>query len=294
MTAYLIRRLLSGAAVIAGLVMVCFIAAWVIGDPVERDALAAAAGFDRPLHRQFLDYAGGVVRGDFGTSVWQNRPAAEVVLERVPATVLLAAVALAVTALVTVPAAVFAGRHAGRWPETVVTALATAAASTASFWWGLVLILVLAVRFQLLPTSGYGSWEHIVLPVLALTPQPIGRITQVLGTNVAGELRQQYVGTARSKGLRERTVMRRHVLRNTAIVGVTLFGGELAALLNGAVLVESIFAWPGVGQVALTAVQRRDLPVLMASVFYVGVLVTMLNLLVDLMYAWLDPRIRFA
>jgi peptide/nickel transport system permease protein len=292
--------------VIAGLVMVCFIAAWVIGDPVdlltdkefttqaERDALAAAAGFDRPLHRQFLDYAGGVVRGDFGTSVWQNRPAAEVVLERVPATVLLAAVALAVTALVTVPAAVFAGRHAGRWPETVVTALATAAASTASFWWGLVLILVLAVRFQLLPTSGYGSWEHIVLPVLALTPQPIGRITQVLGTNVAGELRQQYVGTARSKGLRERTVMRRHVLRNTAIVGVTLFGGELAALLNGAVLVESIFAWPGVGQVALTAVQRRDLPVLMASVFYVGVLVTMLNLLVDLMYAWLDPRIRFA
>jgi peptide/nickel transport system permease protein len=303
MTAYLARRVISGTAVLAGLIVLTFFASHYIGDPVhflvdkeltseaERQLLIETGGFDRPAWRQFLDFASGAVRGDFGRSIWQNRPAATVVLERVPATALLAAAALAFTIIVAVPAAVFAGRNADRWPETVVTTVATACSSMASFWWGLVLILVLAVRFSWLPTSGYGSWQHIILPVLALTPPVIGRITQVLQTSVANELRQPYVSTARSKGLRERAVVSRHVLRNTAIVAVTLFGAELAALLNGTVLVESIFAWPGVGQVALQAVQRRDLPVLMAAVFYVGVLVTVINLAVDVAYAWLDPRI---
>jgi peptide/nickel transport system permease protein len=304
MRAYLARRLVSGAAVIAGLIVFTFLATHFIGDPVlllvdkefsspeDRQQLMDAGGFTRPVWQQFADFAGGALRGDFGRSIWQNRPASDVVLERLPATALLAGAAIVFTWAIAIPAAVIAARNAGRWPDTVITALATAAASTASFWWALVLILVFAVGLGWLPTSGYGSWRHLILPVLALTPLTIGRITQVLQTSVAAELRQMYVSTARAKGLRERSIVRRHVLRNSAIVGVTLFGGELIALLNGAVIVESIFAWPGVGQVALQAIQRRDLPVLMASVFYVGVLVTVVNLLVDCAYAYLDPRVR--
>jgi peptide/nickel transport system permease protein len=277
-----------------------------IGDPVnllvdrefsgeeDRQELIAAGGFDRPVWVQFGDYAAGVARGDFGRSIWQNRPAARVVLERVPATALLAAVALVFTWVVAVPAAVLAARNAGRWPDTLVTALATAGASTASFWWALVLILIFAVRLGWLPTSGYGGWQFLVLPVLALTPGAIGRITQVLQSSLMTELRQPYIATARAKGLRERTVVGRHLLRNTALVGVTLLGAEVIGLLNGAVLVESIFAWPGVGQVTLQAIHRRDLPVLMAAVFYVGVLVTAVNLLVDLLYVYLDPRVRLS
>lgn len=304
MRAYLARRLLSGFGVIAGLVVFSFFATHYIGDPVylmvdkefsspeDRQRLLEAGGFDRPVWAQFVDFAGGAVRGDFGRSIWQNRPASAVVIERLPATVLLAGAAVAFTWAVAIPAAVIAGRNAGRWPDTLITALATAGASTASFWWALVLIIVFAVELDWLATSGYGSWRHLILPVLALTPLAIGRITQVLQTSVATELRQAYVATARAKGLRERTVLNRHVLRNSTIVGVTLLGGEIVGLLNGAVLVESIFAWPGVGQAALQAIQRRDLPVLMASVFYVGVLVTVVNLLVDLAYAHLDPRVR--
>lgn len=306
MTAYLIRRLLSGGAVITGLVVFAFMATHAIGDPTflltdreldtpaDRERIIQAGGFDRPLLVQFGDYIGGVARGDFGRSIWQNRPASTVVLERLPATALLAGITIVVVWLIAVPAAVFAARQTGRWPETVITVLSMACASVASFWWGLVLIVVLAVQFRLLPTSGYGDWRHIVLPVLALAPPSIGRITQVLQTSVTSELRLPYVATARSKGLGERTVMRRHVLKNAAIIAITLLGAEVIGLLNGVVLVETIFAWPGIGQVALQAVQRRDLPVLMASVFYVGVLVTVTNLIVDLAYAYLDPRIRFA
>lgn len=304
MIAYIARRLLSGGAVLAGLVMFTFLATYLIGDPVnllvdrefstdaDRQAILRAGGFDRPLGRQFLDFAGGAARGNFGTSIWQNRPASRVVLERLPATALLAVAAMLVTVAVSIPAAVIAGRYAGRWPDAVITTLAVAGASTASFWWALMLISVLAVRMTWLPTSGYGGVRYLVLPVLAMSPQAIGRVTQVLQANVADQLRQGYVSTARAKGLRERTVMGRHVLRNTLLVAVTLVGVELAALLSGAVLVESIFAWPGVGQVALQAIQRRDLPVLIAAVFYIGVVVTVLNIAVDTTYTALDPRVR--
>lgn len=304
MTTYLLRRLASGVGVIVGLITFAFLASHYIGDPVnllvdrefstdaDRARLMEAGGYNRPVQEQFLDFAIGAVRGDFGRSIWQNRPASLVVIERLPATALLATVGLAFTALIAVPAALIAGKYAGRWPDALVSVLATASASTASFWWALVLILVFAVRLGVLPTSGYGSWRNLILPVLALTPGAIGRITQVLQTSVRTEMRRAYVSTARAKGLAERTVLSRHVFRNTALIAVTLFGAELIGLLNGVVLVEAIFAWPGVGQVALQAVQKRDLPVLMASVFYVGVVVTLLNLLVDLAYVTLDPRVR--
>lgn len=304
MKGYVFRRILSGLAVIAGLLVFVFIATYYIGDPIflmvdreltteeDRRALEELHGFDEPFHVQFIDFASDAVRGDFGESLFQNRPATQVVIERVPRTVLLTASAMTFTFAVAIPLAVIAARNPGRWPESLITGASTALASIASFWLALGLIYVFAVQFAVLPTSGYGSLKQLILPVLALSAPAIGQITQIIYASLVDEFRQQYVASARAKGLRERVVITRHVLRNTAVVTVTILGAMLATLLNGAVLIESIFAWPGLGQVGLQAVQQRDLPVLMATVFYIGVLVTVINLVVDLGYAYLDPRIR--
>lgn len=306
MTRYLLARALGGAVVIVGLVVFSFLATHYIGDPVslmvdselsqdaeaDRQALLEAGGFNRPVWEQFYDYCIRVVQGDFGMSLWQNRPAADVVVERIPATLQLGAASVLVTFAVAIPAALVAARYDGRWPDAVISTVSTALASVAPFWLGMGLIFLLAVQLGLVPTSGYGSWRHAVLPVLTISAQPIGHVTQVLRANLASEMRQGYVATARAKGLAERTVLSRHVLRNSAIVAVTALGGLSATLMNGAVLVETIFAWPGIGQVGLQAVERRDLPVLIASVFYIGVVVTVINLLVDVAYVYLDPRVR--
>ncbi len=305
MTGYLVRRLAAGCAVVFGLLTVTFFATHYIGDPVfllvdreftseaERQALIKQGGFDRPVWDQYASFMANASRGDLGTSVWQNRPAAEVVIERLPATGLLAGCTLAVTVLVAVPLAVAAARN-GRGPvNTAITVVSTGMGSLPSFWFALGLIFVFSVELKWLPTGGYGSWKSLVLPVVALAVTPIGRYTQVLEAAISSELRSQYVRTARAKGLSERRVVMGHALRNAAITGVTLLGGEIIALLNGAVLVETIFSWPGAGQVALTAVLRRDLPVLMACVVYIGIVVTLINLLVDVAYAAVDPRVRY-
>lgn len=305
MTGYLVRRLAAALAVVFGLLTVAFFATHYIGDPVfllvdreftneaERQALIKQGGFDRPVWDQYASFMANVSRGDLGTSIWQNRPATEVVIERLPATGLLAGCTLAVTVLVAVPLAVAAARNGDGPVNTAITVVSTGMGSLPSFWFALGLIFVFSVELKWLPTGGYGSWKSLVLPVAALAVTPIGRYTQVLEAAISSELRSQYVRTARAKGLSERRVVMGHALRNAAIIGVTLLGGEIIALLNGAVLVETIFSWPGAGQVALTAVLRRDLPVLMACVVYIGIVVTFINLLVDVAYAAVDPRVRY-
>ena len=304
MTAFLVRRGGGALAVAAALLLFTFVATHYIGDPVglmlDRElstdadyaALRAAYGFDRPVWEQFADYAGGVVRGDFGESLVHHRPASAVVLERLPATMLLAGTTVVFAFVVAALLALVAVWQRGRWPEGAITIVATSLACVPSFWLALALILVLAVRLSLLPTSGYGSWEYLVLPVLALSAQPIGHMTQLLQTAMTDELGQGYVRVARAKGLRERAILSRHVLRNAAILAVTMIGSMLALLLNGAVLAEAVFAWPGIGDLGLASVRQRDLPVLAAVVFYAGLSVTLVNLLVDLVYRRVDPRVE--
>lgn len=304
MRGYIIRRILGGIGVIFGLLFFVFVATHYIGDPLfllvdretstveDRDRIIEANGFNRPFHEQFVDFFSDALRGDLGESILQNRPATEVAFERIEGTLLLTGSALLTTFLIAIPASLVAVHYTGRWPEIAITTVSTALASVASFWLALGLIFVLAVKGSVLPTSGYGSPTHLILPTLALALPSAGQITQVIHASLLNEYRQPYVITARSKGLRDRAVMLRHVLRNTAIVTITLLGSLLAGLLNGTVLIESIFAWPGLGQVGLQAVQQRDLPVLMVTVFYIGVVVTVVNLLIDIAYGYLDPRVR--
>lgn len=304
MQAYILRRLGGGVAVILALFVFVFLATHYIGDPLfllidrensteaDRQRIIQANGFDRPFLEQFADFTGDAIRGDLGTSILQGRPATEVALERLPGTLRLTLAAILATFAIAIPLAMVAVRYTGRWPELLITVVATTLASIPSFWLALGMIFVLAVQLSLVPTSGYGSWQQYILPVLALSLPAASQIAQVIHTSLLDELRKPYVVTARSKGMREQAVMLRHVLRNTSIVVATLFGSLLAGLLNGSVIIESIFAWPGLGQVGLQAVENRDLPVLMVTVLYVGVTVTVINLLVDIGYAFLDPRVR--
>jgi peptide/nickel transport system permease protein len=276
-----------------------------IGDPAslmlrpeateeQRQAVRERLGLNDPLSVQFARFMGGVVRGDFGDSLWQRVPALPVVIDRLPATLYLAGATL----LIAVPLAILLGVVSAVRPRSPVdrgvTVVALGGVSTADFWLGLMLILFFAVRLDWLPTSGYGGLQFVLLPALALAFRPLGRISQVVRSAMLDQLTQPYVTTARAKGLREQAVVYVHTLKNAAIPIATLVGDEAASLLNGAVVIETVFGWPGVGLLLIDAIQRRDLPLIEACVFVIAVMIVLVNLLIDLAYTFIDPRVRYA
>ena len=289
--------------VLVGVLVVVFFISSAIGDPArlmlpvdapedQYLALRNTLGLDDPLLQQFMRSVGGWVTGDFGNSLWQQAPAAQIVLQRLPATLMLSAVTLSIS----VPFAIFLGIMSARRPGSVwdrmLTTMALAGVSVADFWLALMLILVFAVDFQWFPTSGYGSFEYFVLPALTLAMRPTGRIAQVTRSAIIEEMQKQYAITARSKGASELRILFGHTLKNSLIPIVTIDGGEAASLLNGAVVVETIFGWPGIGSLFIQAIQQRDLPLIQASVVVVALLVISVNLLVDLSYGFIDTRVR--
>jgi peptide/nickel transport system permease protein len=289
--------------VLVGVLVVVFFISSAIGDPArlmlpvdapedQYLALRNTLGLDDPLLQQFMRSVGGWVTGDFGNSLWQQAPAAQIVLQRLPATLMLSAVTLSIS----VPFAIFLGIMSARRPGSVwdrmLTTMALAGVSVADFWLALMLILVFAVDFQWFPTSGYGSFEYFVLPALTLAMRPTGRIAQVTRSAIIEEMQKQYAITARSKGASELRILFGHTLKNSLIPIVTIAGGEAASLLNGAVVVETIFGWPGIGSLFIQAIQQRDLPLIQASVVVVALLVISVNLLVDLSYGFIDTRVR--
>ena len=300
----MVRRFVHSLLVLLGLVVVVFFVTHSLGDPArlmlrpeateeQVQALRDSLGLNDPLLVQFGRYMGNVARGDFGDSIWQRVPALPVVLDRIPATLYLAGVTLALA----LPLAVILGIVSAIWPRSpadrVVTIVSLTGVSTADFWLGLMLILVFAVRLTWLPTSGFGGAEYVILPALALAFRPLGRVSQVVRSSMLDELNKNYVTTARAKGLRERGVVLFHTLKNAAIPIITLSGDEAAALLNGAVVIETLFGWPGVGVLLIQAIERRDLPVIEAAVITIAVMIVSVNLIVDLIYARIDPRIHY-
>lgn len=304
MTQYLVRRLLWSVVVIFGLAAIVFVVMHMVGDPARlmlpQEAteeqylmLRKQLGLDDPFVVQFGRFMLGMVQLDFGNSLWQGVPALPLVLDRVPATIYLAVAALALS----VPLAIGLGIMAALWPESIVdraiTVFSLAGVSVANFWLGLTLILVFAAELRWLPSSGFGGPAYVVLPALTLALRPIGRIGQLTRTTMLDELSKLYVQTARAKGLPERTVVQVHALKNAALPIITLTGDELAGLLNGAVVIETVFAWPGIGGLMIQAIERRDFPLVEAALFIIAIVVVVLNLLVDLSYAVLDPRVRY-
>jgi peptide/nickel transport system permease protein len=303
---FILRRLLYSVAVVVGVSVFVFIITHMLGDPArmmlplesteeEVEAFREAMGFNDPLYVQFWSFATNAVRGDFGDSIWQREPALSLVMERLPKTLQLVVISTTVALLLALPLGVLAALKPRSALDRVCTVGSLVGVSIPDFWLGLILILVFAVQFRLFYTSGSGSWRHIVLPALTLAARPLGQITLITRSAMIDELSQQYMVTARAKGIHERVVVVNHALRNALIPIITLSAWQIARLLAGlTVAVETVFAWPGVGLLAIQAIQRRDLPLIMADVFVVALAVTLLNLLLDILYAAVDPRIRYS
>jgi peptide/nickel transport system permease protein len=305
MLGYLLRRLFYAGVSVIAVSTAVFVITHIIGDPVQvmlpleatqqqRDQMRQQMGFNDPLYVQFARFSVSALHGDFGNSLWQRVPALPLVLDRLPATFLLVASAMAMAVVFAIPLGVLAALRPRSLLDHVCTLGSLAGMCMAANWLGLMLILIFAVNLGWFYSSGYGTWKHLVLPTLTLAAAPLGRITQIVRSSVLDELNKNYVTAARARGLAEQSVIMGHALKNAAIPIVTLSGWELSRLLAGfTVIVEIVFGWPGVGHLAMDAIQRQDLPLLQADVVVVGLLVVVLNLIIDMAYGWFDPRIRY-
>ncbi len=314
--AYFLRRAANSFLLLLLTVSFVFIAGRMIGDPalnmlgpgasdLALENLRRAAGLNDPLWQQYVRYVWNLLHGDFGVSyrfgfsvlpsedlAEIGQPVFNIVLERLPATFLLAATAMGLAVPAGVLMGVIAAAKPGSAADRIVSILALAGISIVQFWLGLMLIVFFAVQLGWLPTGGYGGATHVILPALTLAARPIGRIAQITRSAMLDELAKPYIVTARAKGVGEGRVFFLHALKNAAVPILTMIGDELSALLTGAILVEKIFAWPGVGLLIIDSLMRSDLPLIQASIAVVAALVVIVNLLVDLAYRLVNPRIR--
>ena len=314
---YLLRRFLHSLILLLVTVSFVFIAGRSIGDPALNilgvnateqalETLRTNIGLNDPLFVQYLRFIGDVIQGDFGVSYrfgfsvmpaealrdGLGKPVLPLVLDRLPATFFLAGTAMAMA----LSLAIAMGVAAAVWPRSaidrLVTVLSLAGVSVVQFWLGLMLIVLFGVNLGWLPTTGYGGLEFVILPALTLAARPMGRIAQVVRSAMLDELAKPYVAAARARGASEGRIVFVHTLKNAAIPVVTITGDELSALLTGAILVETVFAWPGIGLLLIDSLNRGDLPMVQAGICVVAALVITVNLLVDIAYTFLDPRIR--
>lgn len=305
MGAYIRRRLIQSVVVVWGVsVLVFFLLRLAPGDPVslllvesaspEQVAAAKAKwGLDKPILVQYAVFLGRALRGDLGDSLFFQQPAIEVLMERMPATLQLSAAALLFSLSVAIPIGMLSALKRDSFWDYLGTGLAMLGQAIPPYWLGIMLILVFSVALGWFPTSGRGTLSHLVLPAITLGSVLMALITRLVRSGMLDVLGEDYVRTARAKGLRERSVIVRHALRNILIPLVTVIGLQLGALFGGAVITESIFAWPGVGRLALQSINARDYPMVQASVLVISVVYVFLNLAVDLLYVYLDPRIRY-
>ena len=303
---YIARRLAQAVLVVFGVVTAVFFLLQLTGDPVrlmigdqasEADIqnIRHQLGLDRPLAERYVAFLAGAAHADFGQSVrQQGRPAMEIVLDRYPATLRLAFLALCLSAVMATAFGVISAVKRYSVLDNTVMVLALFGQSMPNFWLGIMLILVFAVQFGWLPSQGYGEGniKYLLLPTLTLAAPGLARLTRLVRSGMLDILGQDYVRTARAKGLRESGVVFGHALKNAAIPLVTIIGLDLGALLGGAVVTEQIFAWPGVGLEVVLAINGRDFAVVQAAVAVVATSFVLINLIVDVLYTWLDPRVR--
>lgn len=312
--AFLGRRLLYSAVVLLGVMVVTFSLVHLVpGDPIrialgtrytEQSylALQAASGLDRPLPVQFANYIGKAFTGDLGVSFRTGQPVAVSLAERLPATVSLAVVGLLVALVISLPLGIWAALREGRLTDGIIRIGSQLGVSVPDFWMGMLFITLFAATLGLLPSSGYaplaenpGQWaRHVVLPGLTVGLVAGAIMTRYIRSAVLEVASMSYVRTARSKGLTPSVVTRRHILRNALVPVLTIAGIQLATILGGVIVVEVVFAWPGLGRLVFDAVASRDYPVIQGAVLLIAAMFLLVNLVVDVLYAVIDPRIRLS
>lgn len=273
------------------------------GDPIEAMLGEGAAatdlqaarhtyGLDQPVGKQYLQYWNGVLHGRLGQSIRLNQDVSRVIWERYPYTLRLTVAALAVALLLSIPAGVRSAQRRNRWDDRLLSVVSLFGLSFPNFALGPILILFFAIKLGLLPVSGAGSWEHLVLPAITLGGALAAILTRMVRTAMLEELGQDYIRTARAKGLNERTVVYKHALRNAMIPVLTVIGLQFGALLAGAIVTETIFSWPGIGRLTITAISNRDYFLVQGCILAIGLTYIAVNLLTDVLYAAVNPRIR--
>lgn len=299
---YLVLRCLYAVFLLFGVVTIVFFLSRLSGDPAllflgpqaipsEIAAYKASMGLDQPLPVQYGRFVGSVLHGDFGHSIRQGDPAFGLVLSKLPASLELVSVAALIALLIAVPAGTLSAVKRGTAIDTCASIVALFGHSFPPFWLGLMLILLLGTQLKLLPPSGFQGPQYLIMPGLTLGLGMAAILTRLLRSNLVDVLGQDYVRTSRAKGLKEQTVLLGHALKNALIPLVTVFGLQLVTTIAGASVVETVFSYPGMGRLALTAIDQRDYPVVEAFVFTIGVLQVAVSLVVDIMYTYLDPRV---
>ncbi len=304
MATHVVRRLIDLVITVWGVSTMVFVVLRLSGDPValfltegatqaDIDRIRHLLGFDQPLWAQYGRFLAGVVRGDFGESLRFAKPALPLVLQTLPLTLELTLAALVGATVLAIPLGILAAVRRNGWIDQAIMVGALFGQSMPFFWLGLLLILVFAVNLHVLPALGSATLQHLILPACTLAAYSLARTTRLVRAGMLEVLGEDYIRTARAKGLGQASVLFAHALRNVSLPIFTILWLEFGTLVGGAVVTETIFAWPGVGRLTVQAIQGRDYPVVQAAVFVIAVLVVIASTIVDIAHAWADPRLRF-
>lgn len=305
MARYLVKRVLQMIPVLLIITLVVFLLVNVAGDPTvnmlpldateaDRQALREALGLNRPLYIQYLDFLGDAVTGNFGESYRYNQPAVELALQRIPASVQLAGTALLLAIVLAIPLGILSAMFANSPLDLAVSGISVLGRAMPNFWVGILLILLFAVELNVLPVSGSGTPAHLVLPAVTLAIQAASQIIPLIRSNMLAIMHEDYIRTARSKGLREAGVVCIHAFKNALVPVVTVVALEIPSLIGGSLITETVFAWPGLGQFLIQAINNQDMSVVQVCIFLIAVITLVANLLADIVYCLIDPRIRYS
>lgn len=303
MKQFLIKSILQIIPVMFLISLIVFVLVHISGDPValmlpetateeDHQKLTQALGLDQPLYIQYFTFVSNLVQGDFGNSFRYNEPALPIVIERLPATFELAAAAMLIATIISIPLGIISATHRNSFVDVIATGAAVLGKAMPHFWLGIMLILLLSVQMGWFPVSGRGTFAHLILPAITLGTGAAAEMTRLIRSSMLEILGQDYIRTARSKGLIETLVVYKHAFRNSLIPVVTIMALQMSSLIGGALITEAVFAWPGMGQLIIQAVNTSDMAIVQASVFVVALMVIACNLIADLIYRLLDPRIK--
>jgi len=303
MKRYALRQVVQLAVVIVGVSMLAFAILHVIGDPVtlllpqnagqdEYERYNKLLGLDKPIYVQYWKFASRAVQGDFGKSWYADTPAFKLVLERMPPTLYLTTAGFVTALLIALPLGILAALKRHSFVDSLCTMAAVAGQAMPIFWLGIMLIIIFAVQLRLLPASGYGTWQHFLMPAFTLGAFLAPITMRLVRSGVIEIMNMEYIKTARAKGLSERLVVIKHAFRNACIPVITVLGLQFGQLLGGAVITETVFAWPGVATLTVDAIRNQDFPVVQCAVVLLALIIVAVNFLVDMIVGLIDPRIR--
>ena len=303
MTVYLLRRLYQALIVFFVVTLIVFMVLHISGDPVEllmppdatpkdMEEMRRTLGLDKPIMVQYGFFLKNAVQGNLGVSYHHGQPALKLVLERLPASLELVATSILISLVLAVPLGILAATRRGKMLDRLCLLGSLIGISAPPFWIGIAFILVFAVELQWLPSSGRGSWQHLVLPATSLALYRLALFLRLIRAGMLDVMTQDFIRTARAKGVSEKLVIYKHTLKNTLIPFVTIAGMQMGSLLAGAIVTERVFAWPGMGRLFLDSIGVMDFPVIIAWALVIATIFLSINLFVDIIYVWLDPRIR--